>query len=369
MVPDPASGDCGAVKRAVVKSLSRNSLPIYLRERAAELWRNIEIDTPEPVRLQRSVTREQIHAVPPHQLRSYVQKLVLKLAALHKPALILRLTRPQMEVNPVAHFTDDRDKTAMGGPATQHRFVTGLLCSGVRAQHHATGTIRYACTRHTPQHGPSALVPQRVHTRPGFILTKAERNKVPVRDEIHVNDCRALSTTARIQTYADKGVPSHEYDITLPAGIRREALGSGSAFADCYLKRADLVRDRRRATSREQLCIARAASARAATQRIAKDMTKRQRALKAAVGGVRKRIEEPAQTQKNKQRWHQLCATSSGNAHARRGDSLCSLSSTPDNTQDTTGPHGMSQHTKAAGLQGKVKHKGAAQTHSTRTDD
>jgi hypothetical protein len=173
-----------------------------------------------------------------------------------------------------------------------------------------------------------------IHTRPRFILTKAERNKVPVGDEIYVtSDCRALSTAARIQTYADKGVPSHEYDITLPAGIRREALGSGSEFADCYLIRADLVRDRRRATAREQLCIARASSARAATQRTAKDRTKRQRTAKAAVGGVRKRIEEPAQTQKNKQTWHQLCATSSGNAHARRGDRL---SSTPDNTQHTT---------------------------------
>jgi hypothetical protein len=96
------------------------------------------------------------------------------------------------------------------------------------------------------------------------------------------------------------------------------------------------------------------------------DRTKRQRTSKAAVGDVRKRIKEPAQTQKNKQRWHQLCTTSSGNAHARRGDSL---SSTSDNTQDTTGSHGMTQRKKAAGRHGKAKHKGAAQANSTRTDD
>jgi hypothetical protein len=41
----------------------------------------------------------------------------------------------EMEVNPMAHLTDGRDKTAMGGPATrQHRFVAGLLCSEVRSQ-------------------------------------------------------------------------------------------------------------------------------------------------------------------------------------------------------------------------------------------
>jgi hypothetical protein len=56
-------------------------------------------------------------------------------------------------------------------------------------------------------------------------------------------------------------------------------------------------------------------------------------------------------------------------AGGRRHGSRDSLSSTPDNTQDTTGPHGMTQHTKAAGLHGKAKHKGAAQAHSTRTDD
>jgi hypothetical protein len=108
----------------------------------------------------RSQPREHIHAVPPHQLRLYVcQKLVLKLAALHKPALIFRLTRPhQMEVNRMAHFTDGRDKTAMGAPATQHRFVTGIVCSEPRAQHHATGTIWYAhltCTA-SNMDGPSA---------------------------------------------------------------------------------------------------------------------------------------------------------------------------------------------------------------------
>jgi len=61
---------------------------------------------------------------------------------------------------------------------------------------------------------------QRVHGRPLFVNRKSEK----VKDGIVTTSRRQLTTKSRLDIFDCTGVPAQEYDITLPCGIRREAL-------------------------------------------------------------------------------------------------------------------------------------------------
>jgi hypothetical protein len=103
---------CHVAKQTKGKFRTDSEFTAHLRARAAELWRNIESEAPAQERKHRAVTCEQIQAIHPHRLRSYVRTLEQHLSARRAPTIVLRLTRPQVEVNPLAEFVGN-DEVAM----------------------------------------------------------------------------------------------------------------------------------------------------------------------------------------------------------------------------------------------------------------
>jgi hypothetical protein len=186
----------------------------------------------------------------PHRLRRYVRALEQRLSARRAPAVVLRLTRPQVEVNPLAEFVGD-DEAAMRGPPRANRMAFNASCSEFKATRRAAGargyrkgTSRYAYDIHRQ------MGPQRVHSRPTFHYGASNRQRCPVRHEVHVTDGRAKSTAERLEIFACTGVPASEYEVLLPGGMRREALEAGSTHA-CYQERIDLVQRSRRESPRD----------------------------------------------------------------------------------------------------------------------
>ena len=98
----------------------------HLRTRAAELWRNIESEAPAQEREHRTVTCEQIRAIHPHRLRRYVRTLEQRLSARRAPTIVLRLTRPQVEVNPLAEFVGN-DEAAMRDPPRANQMALDAM--------------------------------------------------------------------------------------------------------------------------------------------------------------------------------------------------------------------------------------------------
>jgi hypothetical protein len=86
---------------------------------------------------------EQIRrAIHPHRLRRYVRTLEQRLSARRAPTVVLRLTRPQVEVSPLADFVGD-DKPAMRGPPRANRMALSASCSEVKATRRAAGASGY----------------------------------------------------------------------------------------------------------------------------------------------------------------------------------------------------------------------------------
>jgi hypothetical protein len=61
---------------------------------------------------------------------------------------------------------------------------------------------------------------QRVHSRPIF----TSRLSTQIKDELCTSTRRRLSTRDKLEVFEHTGVPTQEYDITLPCGIRKQAL-------------------------------------------------------------------------------------------------------------------------------------------------
>ena len=275
----------------------------HLRTRAAELWRNIESEAPAQEREHRAVTCEQIRAIHPHRLRRYVRTLEQRLSARRAPTIVLRLTRPQVEVNPLAEFVGN-DEAAMRDPPRANRMALDASCSEVKATRHAAGASghrksasRYAYDIHRQ------MGPQRVHSRPTFHYGASNRQRCQVRHEVHVADGRAKSTAERLEIFACTGVTASEYEVLLPGGMRREALGAGSTHA-CYQERIDLVQRSRRKLARTRLRANRTAATNTAV-RTAEPVAPQRLAPPASVRG---RLERPGLINANKRRWHMMCS-------------------------------------------------------------
>ena len=113
------------------RECNEGELPIsevtaHLRDRAIELWRNIEQDTPVEAREYKAVTTDQIREIHPHKLRALVRTLEQQAAARHLPTITLRLTRPCVEINPLATLDTD---TLNADTDTQRRMHLSLSCS------------------------------------------------------------------------------------------------------------------------------------------------------------------------------------------------------------------------------------------------
>jgi hypothetical protein len=139
----------------------------------------------------------------------YVRTLEQRLSARRAPTIVLRLTRPQVEVNPLAEFVGD-DEAAMRDPPRANRMALSASCSEVKAIRRAcpdvpmTSTDRWALNEYTP--GQLSII----H------YGASNRQRCPVRHEVHVTDGRAKSTAERLEIFACTGVPVSEYEVLLP---------------------------------------------------------------------------------------------------------------------------------------------------------
>jgi hypothetical protein len=181
-------------------------------------------------------------------------------------------------------------------------------------------------------------------------MARANRQRCPVRHEEHVADGRAKSTAERLAIFACTGVPASEYEVLLPGGMRREALGAGSTHA-CYQERIDLVhlvQRRRRELARARL----RANITAATNTAVRTAEPVARQRLAPPAGVRGRLERPGLINANKRRWHMMCAgaapPSAHSGTARSGTCASARAS------DTNTYKGTSQHTPAGLLPGRT---------------
>jgi hypothetical protein len=95
-----------AIWRLRCKEVNDGKLPdseatTRLRECAVELWRNMESEIPPDERAYREVSPDQINSVPPHKLRALVRSLEDEMRTRRKPVVTLRLTRQQIDTNPL----------------------------------------------------------------------------------------------------------------------------------------------------------------------------------------------------------------------------------------------------------------------------
>ena len=115
------------MQRGGAPNLGSHSTPT-VRDRAIELWRNIEQDTPVEAREYKAVTTDQIREIHPHKLRALVRTLEQQAAARHLPTITLRLTRPCVEINPLATLDTD---TLNADIDTQRQMHLSLSCSAI----------------------------------------------------------------------------------------------------------------------------------------------------------------------------------------------------------------------------------------------
>jgi hypothetical protein len=155
-------------------------------------------------------------------------------------------------------------------------------------------------------------------------------------------DGRAKSTAERLEIFACTDVPASEYEVLLPGGMRREALGAGSTHA-CNQERIDLVQRSRRKLARAQLRANRTAATNTAV-RTAEPVAPQRLAPPA---GVRGRLERPGLINVNKRRWqiYDVCwRSTTPSAHSRTARSGTCASA---RASDTNTHKGTSQHTPA----------------------
>jgi hypothetical protein len=109
--------------------------------------------------------------------------------------------------------------------------------------------------------------------------------------------------------YEDTGVPTHEYNIALPGGLRGKAIGLEGHHNE-YRIRVDLVQKRRRQVALELLRRARETKCKATARQRARRNTsisiKRQRQQPSDKSSTRAHMETAAQLAQNKTRWQEV---------------------------------------------------------------
>jgi hypothetical protein len=143
---------------------------------------------------------------------------------------------------------------------------------------------------------------QRVQTRPMFV----SRTRPGVREGIITTSRRQLSTEHRMEIFAHTGVPALVYDISLPCGMRREALSirnglreGGDNVKYREAKVVQLQRDHDRVECRRQHHLKTQKEDR--QQRSAKAKKKRRG------GGVRAKLNEGSTIARNREHWANIC--------------------------------------------------------------
>jgi hypothetical protein len=222
-----------------------------MRECAIELWRNMEDEVPPEERPHREVSRDQINAIPPHKLRTLVRSLEHELKARRAPTIKLQLIRKKAETNPLwlihppnASLEDRENEVTLqqqqAADISNVMLVTTHTTSGCGGKTHLhvqlnTGTDLTEVTLNKKyRHGfdiHRGMGQQRVHSRPIFtsrlstLVTNWKTNaRTLVKDELCTSTRRHLSTRYKLEVFEHTGVPTQEYDITLPCGIRKQAL-------------------------------------------------------------------------------------------------------------------------------------------------
>jgi hypothetical protein len=150
-----------------------------------------------------------------------------------KPIVELRLTRKQAEVNLLSTLALTEAETASekadAADTSNVELASNCTGSGRGGRDHLhmqlnTGTkLTKVELTTTYRHGYNIhrrMGRQRVQSRPIFV----SRKMADVRDGISTTSRRQLSTKYRPEIFAHTGVPAQEYDISLPCGMRREAL-------------------------------------------------------------------------------------------------------------------------------------------------
>ena len=140
---------------------------------------------------------------------------------------------------------------------------------------------------------------QRVNGRPLFANRKNEK----VKDGIVTTSRRQLTTKSRLDIFDCTGVPAQEYDLTLPCGIRREALpirhNISTTCAPVLCQRERHIMTLRRKKDMEDLTRNREKADR--KQHSAK-LRRKSRG-----GGVRENMEKIKLIEHNKAKWLSMC--------------------------------------------------------------
>ena len=351
----------------------------HLRDRAIELWRNIEQDTPVEAREYKAVTTDQIREIHPHKLRALVRTLEQQAAARHLPTITLRLTRPCVEINPLATLDTD---TLNADTDTQRRMHLSLSCSailsvttqrtGLRRQPYIqlsrsestkvslTDVYKYAFDIHRQ------MGLQRVNSRPVFSNSNSSND---IRDRLQTATRRYLSTAHRLELHAHTGVPAQEYDITLPCGIRRKAMPYRNGLRPETIgttQRPWRARDERVVRQRRNLALAKQQREREAVDRAQRTKQKKRRTKG---GGVRANMERAGVIKKHKRQWQAMClsndtagsssngggGTGGGPQHKGAGPPPSPPSHMEDQAVGRTGNRGN----EGGGTGGGTQHKGA----------
>ena len=228
---------------------------------------------------------------------------------------------------------------------TKPRCETPLGPTGWRSTHlapkskpHATPQARVAIERARPDMPMTSTDRWALNEyTPGqlSIMARATDSAAKCRHEVHVADGRAKSTAERLEIFACTGVTASEYEVLLPGGMRREALGAGSTHA-CYQERIDLVQRSRRQLARTRLRANRTAATNA-TVRTAEPVAPQRLAPPTSVRG---RLERPGLINANKRRWHMMCSgaalPSAHSTTARSGTCASARASDTHTYKDTS---------------------------------
>jgi len=185
---------------------------------------------------------------------------------------------------------------------------------------------------------------QRVHSRPLFTNRKIKH----IKDGITTTSRGQLSAKNRLEIFEHTGVTAHEYDITLPCGIRRETLPirhNINPAGDAALRqREEQIVVLRRKKALTELTRERA---RADCKQLS--ATRKQ---KLRGGGVRESMEKNKLIAHNKEKWLAMCIGKARQGKARQGKA------SDDKTGDRQGKNDKEEgeETGSCTLVGQRKH-------------
>ena len=274
----------------------------------------MEEETPAHERKQREVTENQISEVSPHRLRALVRSLEHEMQTRNKPTIALLLIRRAPEQNLLVTPADTDEEKSLrrmqAAAISNVELLTTSLPCGIpnitymhmqlthdydRTEVEIHQTYRHAFDIHR------CMGRQRVHVRPLFVSRESEK----IRDGIVTTSRRQLTTKSRLDIFDCTGVPAQEYDITLPCGIRREALpirhNINPAGAVALRQREEQIVILRRKKALAELTRERAKAD--CKQRSAKSKQKQRG------GGVRESMEKSKLIAHNKEKWLAMCKT------------------------------------------------------------